>query len=150
MHQLIKDDLEDILQGDPRHDRHLAECALCRQAVDAMRNQGETVRSLRSTSPPEPAPTFYARLMERIDTQRKPSFWAAFVEPVFAKRIVFASLIFLVLFGGYLVSTEPDGQSPSGGPEAIFAGTQPQPTLAGTDQQQDRDAILATLTTYQE
>jgi anti-sigma factor RsiW len=150
MHQLIKDDLEEILQGDPRYDRHLAACAACREAVEAMRRQGETVRSLRSAAAPEPAAGFYAKVMELIEAQRKPSFWAAFVEPVFAKRIVFASLVFLVLFGGYLVTTESDGQVPSGGPETIFADTQSRPALVGTDQQHDRDAILATLTTYQE
>ena len=129
---------------------HLAACELCRRQLDAMRAQAAVIQSLRSAGDAELRPGFYGRLMDRIESERRPSFWGAFLEPGFARRIVFASLIFLVLFGGYLVSSEQILPPQGSGPEFIMAdGAQPAVEM-GSDPQQDRDTILVTLTTYQE
>jgi hypothetical protein len=88
--------------------------------------------------------------MDHIEAQRRTSFWGAFLDPGFTRRIVFASLIFLVLFGGYLASSEQAMPMMASGPELIMADTAQPVSEIGSDPQQDRDAILATLSTYQE
>jgi len=112
MHSLVKEHLEELLAAegirasDAGVNAHLAGCQACRRELDALRAQAAIFQSLRPSAGDEPRPGFYARLMDRIEVQRRPSFWGAFLEPGFSRRIVFASLIFLVLFGGYLASSE--------------------------------------------
>ena len=156
MHSLVKERLEELLAADGCTSSdavvlsHLEGCDTCRRELEAMRVQATTLKSLRPTNDTDPSPGFYARLMDRIDSERRPSFWGAFLEPGFSRRIVFASLVFLVLFGGYLVSTEQGTPLMASGPEAIMAETAQPVSDVGNDPQQDRDAILVTLTTYQE
>ena len=108
MHSLVKERLEELLAveghraSDAGVEAHLAGCEACRRELDSMRAQVALFKSLRPPTDAEPHPGFYACVMDRIETQRRPSFWGAFLEPGFSRRIVFASLVFLVLFGGYL------------------------------------------------
>lgn len=156
MHSLVKEHLEELLAAegikasDAGVNSHLAGCDSCRRELDALRAQAALFQSLRPATGTEPRPGFYARLMDRIEAQRRPSFWGAFLEPGFSRRIVFASLVFLVLFGGYLASSEQAMPAMASGPEVIMADTAQPVSEIGSDPQQDRDAILATLTTYQE
>ncbi len=156
MHSLVKEHLEELLgaegirTSDAVVDSHLTGCHACRREVDALRAQAAIFQSLRPTTSAEPHPGFYARLLDRIEAQRRTSFWGAFLDPGFTRRIVFASLIFLVLFGGYLASSERDMPVMAAGPEVIMADTAQPVSEIGSDPQQDRDAILVTLTTYQE
>ena len=156
MHSLVKEHLEELLAAegtrtsDAGANAHLAGCDACRRELDALRAQAAIFQSLRPSTGAEPRPGFYARLMDRIEAQRRPSFWGAFLEPGFSRRIVFASLIFLVLFGGYLASSERAVPLMVSGPEVIMADTAQPVSEIGSDPQQDRDAILVTLTTYQE
>jgi anti-sigma factor RsiW len=156
MHSLVKERLEELLAvkghraSDAGVEAHLARCESCRRELESMRLQVALFQSLRSTTDAEPHPGFYACVMDRVETQRRPSFWGAFLEPGFSRRIVFASLVFLVLFGGYLASTEQAMPVMASGPEVIMADTAQPVSEIGSDPQQDRDAILVTLTTYQE
>src|SRR5205085_8872282 len=99
MHQTIQDGLEDFLAGAAdkvervRIESHLRECAECRQEVETMREMSNLFVSLRSPEPPVPAPGFYARVNDLIEKQQPQSFWSAFLEPVFGKRLAFASLL---------------------------------------------------------
>jgi hypothetical protein len=56
----------------------------------------------------EPDPGFYARVMNRIETQAKPSVWSLFAESMFAKRLAYASATFLVVGVVFVSATEPD------------------------------------------
>jgi anti-sigma factor RsiW len=156
MHSLVKEHLEELLgaggirTSDAGVDSHLAGCHACRREVDALRAQAAIFQSLRPATGAEPHPGFYARLMDRVEAQRRTSFWGAFLDPGFTRRIVFASLIFLVLFGGYLASSERAAPMMASGPEVIMADSARPVSGTGSDPQQDRDAILVTLTTYQE
>jgi len=156
MHSPVKERLEELLavEGLKAPDAgivsHLALCESCRRELDAMRSLAATLKSLRPINDAEPHPGFYARVLDRIESERRPSFWGAFLEPGFSRRIVFASLVFLVLFGGYLVSSEQPAPVMASGPELIMAQTAQPVSEIGSDPQQDRDAILVTLTTYQE
>jgi anti-sigma factor RsiW len=157
MHRAIKDHLEDYLSG--RADTvslreiedHLAACNDCRAEVDLLREHGHLLRRLfRPPGEFEPAPGFYARVMDRIESQARASVWSAFLEPAFTRRLVYASLTLLLLLGGLMMSSEnqPALSSPNS-PEVILA-EEPTPSDFGVSQQHDRDVVLVNLATYQE
>ncbi len=95
MHEPVVDGLEEYLAGNsggPRLaaiEQHLAGCASCRQAVEAMQKQQQVLRSLRSPREMAPAPGFYARVMDRIEAQRALSIWSIFLQPAFSRRLSF-------------------------------------------------------------
>jgi hypothetical protein len=97
----------------------------------------------------EPAPGFYARVMAKIETERKPSVLNLLLDPVFGKRLVFASLALVVLMSTYLVSTESLAMEPSSAPEVILAEQDRAPALS-SDTDHDRDVILVNLATYKD
>jgi hypothetical protein len=111
-----------------------------------MQAQARLFGSIRPAAEVEPPAGFYARVMERIESQRRVSIWTVFSESPFGRQIAFASLVLAVLMGTYMVSTEP-------GEEIALrdspAAEQVTPVL-GPNQQQDRDAVLVNLATYQE
>ncbi len=110
----------------------------------------ELLHSLRADAEVEPDPGFYARVMNRIDTQSKTSIWSIFGDSLFARRLSYASLTFLVLLGTYFVSTTEANQPLTAStPEAILAGEE-QPQPVGQDPQRDRAVVLVNLASYQE
>jgi predicted anti-sigma-YlaC factor YlaD len=153
MHRLIKDHLEEHLNGAPETpfpddcEQHLKTCEECRDELNVMQEQAYLVRVLRAGRDVEPRPGFYGRVMERIEAQQRASVWSVFLEPVFGRRLVLASLTLILVLSGYLAFTEGGNSYASPGPEAIMA--QDPPDL-GRDTQRDRDTILVTLATYQE
>lgn len=154
MHEPVVSRLEDILNGDgPFADveAHLKNCADCRKDVDAMRMQAALFRSLRAPREVEPDGVFYARVMNRIEGQQKPSPWSLFGESLFAKRLAYASAMFLVAAGSVLV-TGAGQEEPLAvaAPEYIFAGEVHPAPVSMEDPQRDRDVILVKLATYQD
>ncbi len=161
MHQPIRDGLEAYLRSGENHEfllafrAHLNACEECRATVERMKLQSEMLRALRAPEV-ELAPGFYARVMSRVEAQRHtpPSFWSLLLDARFGRRLMFATATLLVLLGTFLVSSEPgdDGSmAAQSAPEAIMApASDQQPPALSDDQQRDRDAILVTLTTYQE
>lgn len=122
-----------------------------------MTQHSALLRSLRSPESVEPFPGFYARVMDRVQTQAKPSAWALFGESMFAKRMAIASLTFMLLLSAAFLANPPGevhapAFSPEAiiatSPEAIMAAEQEEPMPLGTDQQRDREAILVQLATY--
>jgi predicted anti-sigma-YlaC factor YlaD len=153
MHEPVKGRIEDYLHGStplPEVDEHLRQCSSCRLELMAMKKHAETLRSLKSPRQVEPSAGFYARVLQRIESQPLPSVWSLFGESMFAKRLTYASITFLVLLGTYFVSsTEPQQPLASSAPEAIMAADDQSPSVGG-DQQKDREAILVNLATYEE
>ena len=153
MHQLIRERLEEYLSGMKDTGRvreiedHLATCEQCRQAVDDMRRQSELLKVLRSPAEMEPAPGFYARVIDRIESQKTTSVWDALLEPALARRIAYASLTLLVLLGTLAVSVDREEDMVASSPEMILAEEPIMPPF-GVDQQRDRDVVLVNLTTY--
>lgn len=77
-----------------------------------MREHAELLHTLRSPAgiPYEPRPGFYARVMERIETEGPISIWNLFIESAFGRRIAYASVALALVLGIYLVTSEMNEQ----------------------------------------
>jgi anti-sigma factor RsiW len=152
MHAVVMDSLENYLSGTigpaqrKQVDAHLGDCGACREAVNGMLEVSDLLGYLRSDEVIEPSAGFLAGVMqmagERKATAR--SFASLFLpDLVFARRLVFASLLMLGVLGGYLVSRE------SGTAEGMSPGTllaqQDSPSF---DTAPAPDNMLVTLTAY--
>lgn len=158
MHEPVKVDLEGCLSeqgGSAAAKAHLASCPECREELVQMREQSSWIQELRvpEAEELEPSPGFYARVMEQIEAQRaKISFWSGFLEPMFAKRLVFASLMLFVLLGTVAAVLQPDRteeEVAQDHPEVIMM-ERAQPAVAVEDSEQQRNAMLVNLSTYSE
>ncbi|MFN0167848.1 MAG: anti-sigma factor family protein [Bryobacteraceae bacterium] len=116
MHQLIQDGLEEYLSGTldsasrGRFDAHLKECPMCREQMEEMNQLSSLLQSLRDPAPETvtPAAGFYARVSMRIEQEQDVSIWSLLLQPLFAKRVALASLLFLAMVGGLVLSGEPE------------------------------------------
>ena len=177
MHRIIRDHLEQVLAGPgsaPEHPagKHLMECEECRDAVAGMRAQAAILRQWRPSmlageAEMEPRPGFYARVLERIESQTPTSVFTVFFESMFARRIAMASLALALLLGVYVISSEQMAE-----PQFANLDSAPQVTLVSdqvSDMPQDfpgvlndyrqprlvtnapdQDAVLVNLVTYRE
>jgi len=181
MHRIIRDHLEEVLTGlgsAPEHPagKHLTECEECREAVADMREQAAILRQWRLANEEigevDPRPGFYARVLERIETQGAGSVFTLFFDSLFGRRIAMASLALALLLGVYVISSEQMSE-----PEVADVVTLPQATLVSSqvsdlpqdfqdafsdrifsDHAQprlvtgapDQDAVLVNLVTYRE
>jgi len=132
MHQTVQDGLENFLadacgrEDRARIEAHLRECVECRQEVETMVEMSKLFDTLRSPDPPVPSPGFYAVVSARIEREQSESFWTAFLEPVFGRRLALASLLVLAMLGTVLMSRETEyAVGPS--PEMILAAEQDAP-----------------------
>lgn len=152
MHDSVKLRLEEYLERGaplPEMEEHLRQCDLCRKEVEAMRMQAQLFRGLKAQAEMEPGAGFYARVMNRIESQDRPSVWSLFGDSMFARRLVYASALFLVLLGSYAVSSGPveDEFAAASAPEVILAGRE-LPTPVSMDSPRDREVVLVTLATW--
>jgi anti-sigma factor RsiW len=155
MHQLIEDHLEEYLRDTesravPREFRvHLASCPECTNEIGLFGAQSNLLRGALLAPDVEPAPGFYARVMNRIDEREDDSIWAALLEPAFGRRLAIACGTFALLLGTYLASTERDEHGPV--PSTIVMTDQRSANPGdGSIQPSQRDAVLADLVSYHE
>lgn len=147
----VREGLESYLAGKPDANlvRHLGECVECRDAVVQFQSQSETIRSLRVEEEFDPAPGFYARVLERIEAQRGTnSIWNVFLEPLFGRRLMYATAVLTVLFGIMFFTSPKDEMTAYATPDQIL-GDQPQATQL-VDSEADRSAVFVRLTSFQE
>ena len=162
MHKPVKDNLEEYLRGlgeasikpVPRDmEAHLASCPGCAGELSQLTSQAAALRALRAPADQEPRSGFYARVMQRIDEARATnSVWSAFLDPIFGKRLIYACATLVLLFGTYLVSTEP-GDTASNHEPTVAVAPVHQPAADDPDNgtsPQERDAVLVNLAAYQE
>jgi len=147
MHGSIRDRLEDLLAGgrgaaaDADSATHLFSCKECSSELASMKAQSELLQSLRPPEDVEPAPGFYARVLQRLETRAKESVWAVFAYSPVSKRIVYASLTLALMLGTYVITQERrDGHL--GGTDIVAQQLHDYPLVAGTQAEQ-RDAVLA-------
>jgi anti-sigma factor RsiW len=154
MHDVIRNGLEGYLSRHlaPEHlaafRAHLAECAGCRERVAAFEQQSALIQTLRvSEEDVAPAPGFYARVMERIDSQRPISLWSVFLQPLFARRVLYASLALFLFLGSSILWTgeNHDVLANDSNMVGVLAGFGPQAQpVAGvvTDPDQAKDVVM--------
>ena len=114
-----------------------------------MEGQALVIRSLKAPTDLEPAPGFYARVMDRIDTQRNNSIWSVFLEPLFAKRLIYSTAVLTALLGIFLFTSPKDDMMASSVPEQIFAEEAPPPAQL-VDLEQDRNTVFVQFATFTE
>lgn len=156
MHSVLRDNLEGYLSGAltaPERQRiegHVAECPSCRPELEDMIRLAREVRTLRPAEDIElePAPGFYARVLERIERDREVPFWMLLLEPSLGRRLVFACLMLLALLGAYVGVFEQSDYPSRHRPEAILAGRPAPPVRTprlGPDLNRNRQVVLVTL-----
>lgn len=156
MHDVVKKQLEELLEGQANRApleqvrRHLEACEPCRREVELMRWQARLLQGLRAPEQSVPQPGFYARVMARVESQRNSSVLAAFLDPGFARRLVFASLAAAIGFGSYLIYAERQPQYPMVGPVRLIAGQVSPSEQLGADPHRDREVMLLAVASYQE
>ena len=151
MHQPITDGLEAYLAGEKTglpetFNEHLESCPECTDELSAMSRQSRLLGVLRTNV--EPRPGFYARVIERIEQQVRPSIWSLMLEPAFGRSIAVVCAVLTLVMGTYLIATEP-GEHMSRPAAAIVTQDVAQQETPATAQQ-DRDAVLVNLASYQE
>ncbi len=145
MHQAIVESLEEYLAGvlppaaQRDFDAHLETCEDCRREVHGMLDISGLFESLRPVEDIVPPAGFCARVMQQVGRSETPSFWSLFsLDAAFGRRVVFASLLTLAVFGTFLVSRETGYASGPSTPEAVMA-----------QHNTNRDSMLVTLASYE-
>ena len=146
MHRGVRDKLEEILAGTGGAlcERHLSECEECSAEVAAMREQRGLLRSLRPAAVvPEQSAGFYARVMERIETQGVVSIWQLFFDSPVGRGLAMAAMVIALGLGVYVVSAEQNAAPDARNAVILGAGGM----LTGSP---DANAVLVNLVTYRE
>lgn len=152
MHGSIRDRLEDLLRAESSvgsHEawsEHLASCAGCSAELAEMKTQATMLKALRPPDEVEPAPGFYARVLQRIEERGDRSIWSVLIDSPFGKRLAYASLTIAILLGSYVVSQESrDGHL--GSANMMAQDVHYDAPVVG-DQAQQRDAVLENFATH--
>lgn len=145
MHQVIVESLEEYLSGvltpaaQRDFDAHLETCAECSREVNGMMEMSSLFESLRPAEEVAAPAGFYARVLSKVSKPQAPSFWSLFsLDAAFGRRVVFASLLTLAVFGSFLVSRETGYAPGPSSPEAVMA-----------EHATNRDSMLVALTSYE-
>ncbi len=154
MHGLIRDRLEEYLGGAHgrklplEFEQHLHKCDECREEISWMQEQSRLLRTLAAPNEIDPAPGFYARLLNRIESQQVSSIWTAFLDPAFGRRLSAAAVAMVVLVFSFLAFSDARRQPEITAANAIVGG-QKHPPL-GVDRQRDRELVFVKLATWKE
>ena len=151
MHAVVKESLEEYLSGvlEPavrrRIETHLNDCASCRADVDSLADVSRLFGALRNEAY-EPAPGFYARVVERIEASGTPSLAGLFgFDLAFARRLAFSCMLTLAVLGSVLVSRQATYRA-TVTPEAVLSQDSAVEAAGSTLAQ---DNMLLTLTAYE-
>jgi anti-sigma factor RsiW len=159
MDSLVRELLEEYLAGTLRGARktqletHLAKNPKAAVELEQYEQASALLAALRL---PEdelvaPEPGFYARVMQCVEQQRESPFWMLFLEPLFIRRLAFASLMWFALMGTYVASFEaPSGDANARIAESMLVSQPPSEYYRvrfGTNLEQNRNSMLAVVMT---
>ena len=152
MKQFVKERLEDYLSGTltaqqeakfntylKEHPDEAAELALYGES-------SSWFEDLRTPERSEPAGDFYAHVMQRVEEQRAVPFWMFFLQPAFARRLVFGGLMWMALLGGYVVAFDSIGGTSTVHIAERMLSEPPSPEFnvrLGSDIELNRNSMLA-------
>lgn len=160
MHGSTRDRLEELLAKGVRQtgsqqnaqealalpDGHLQHCPECALDVNSMREQAEWIRHLRAPEEFDPAPGFYARVLQCIEERAKRSIWYGLVYSPAGKRLAYASLSLALALGMYVIAAEQFDR-PLPAKPAVVEQANAQVFGDGGSAQQ-RDAVLVNFASY--
>lgn len=153
MHKQVLEGLEDYLAGRAQAPlaqalaAHLGVCAECRELVGGMRSQAGMLGVLKAGKELDPAPGFYARVMDRIEAQSALSLWSAFLEPLFMRRFMYtAAALMLVL--GFAAATVNDGSGLMQAVPVELTAEIAMPDAASFVGEAEREVVFVNLTSF--
>jgi len=152
MHAVVIQSLEEYLAGalEPAAQRdieaHLNICASCREEIRSMQEVSQMFLTLRSDEAIEASGGFFAGVVQKVEADSPaPSLTSLFnLDLIFARRVVFASLLTLAVLGSYLVSREAN-YTAGYSPDAVMAQQESPAFDSGSAQEN----MLVTLTAYE-
>jgi hypothetical protein len=164
MHDPIRDNLEDYLRGSAskipqEFQAHLDRCEECASELRLYEQQSEILRSIRPGEEFEPRAGFYARVMDRIESEGRSSIWSVLLQPTVGRRMAVTCATLVVLLGSYFVVTELSEPIVAVAPTIASASPalpelQPVRTQAVRDDStqvaRQRDAVLVNLASFHE
>ncbi len=165
MHEPIRDNLEEYLRGSASKisqdfQAHLEACEDCAGELREIETQADLLHALRPGEEIEPGAGFYARVMDRIESQGRASIWSVLLEPAFGRRLAVACATLVVLLGTYFVANELSEPIVAVAPTVATTipasqdlGAQSSDSQATEDsvqQQRQRDAVLVNLASFHE
>lgn len=140
---------EDWLSGaaPAEFEAHLRSCERCRAAAEELAGTRSLLALFRA-EPPEPAPSFWARLEDALtESDRRAEFWASLA---FAARRAALALGALALALGLWIWTHPvPPVAAFDDPQSFLTGDSNLPG-PGPDGQLDRDQVVLTLVARRE
>lgn len=93
-----------------------------------------------------PDPGFYARVMERVEQERRVPFWNVFLQPAFVRQLVFACLMWFAFLGAYVTIFGTNDPSPQVAESIVTEQPLPEYNVRmGADLVENRNSMLAVL-----
>jgi len=121
-----------------------------RQTVAQFTVQSRLLRgAMRASEDVEPAPGFYGRVLQRIESQKTSAWWMGFLEPTFSRRLAFASLTLLALLGFSLYTVNQEPIVVASTPAEVMAAPAVD-AMTGVDPSQGRETVLDDLAAFEE
>lgn len=153
MDDFLRENLEDYLSGtlsDSKRaavDAHLAAHPEAAEEWSFYLDSASLFQMLRVDSEEaEPAPGFYARVMERVQQERGIPFWNVFLQPSFVRQLVFACLMWFAVLGAYVTAFGTNDPSPQVAESIVTEQPLPEYNVRmGADLAENRNSMLAVL-----
>lgn len=114
MDRFLQDRLEDYLSGALAgkelaefNARLSADAALSAEVAELVETRAlfEAIR-LDAAELAAPAPGFYARVNQLIESEKETPFWAVFLQPFMVRRLAFAALMWMFVLGSVSLFTD--------------------------------------------
>jgi anti-sigma factor RsiW len=95
----------------------------------------------------EPAPGFFYRVMDRVESDRNGSLWSLLMQPFVVRRFAFAALMWLLMLGSVAVLHDDSTAQSVQLADSILKQQPPEQIYVrmGPDLQQNRASMLAVL-----
>jgi hypothetical protein len=118
-----------------------------RRMIEDFQEHSDMLRTLRPDREMNPAPGFYARVLDRIEAQAAQSFWAIFFEPWFARKLAYVSLALLLVLSSATMSTVTSRAMHEAVPFEFVADSL-LPPAPGEDREYDRQVVFSNLSAF--
>lgn len=151
MHDPVIQNLEAYLEGRhvPELESHIRSCADCQAELTVFAVHSTLLHTLRVDEQIAPTPGFYARVSARIESQTKPSFWDLLLDPIFGRRLVYATTALVLLMSGFLMFSPVELMQVASTPERLLVAPSSTAVMqSNEDADHDRNVVLVDMVSY--